>query len=313
MRLKAIIILSLTTFLSAGFAQSATLSVIVGAPPGGSADAAVRIVAAQLKEELQRTVIVENRPGADWMLAARYVNRRPPDGNTIMYLTSGPIIIPPSGPGVDTVDSLRDLTPLTLLGTVPFVVAVSPKFRDLGFTDFVAKAKANPGLIFFATSASSHQIAATILMQATGIKLSEVSYKGTGPMVSALAAGEVDLAFIDVGSVFPAIQRGDVLGLAVASAQRSTHVPNVPSATEVGYPSLRFESWGGFFAPPNMPEATVKVLHEGLARALNSELVKSRLIQLSFVPTPSTPEQLIERIGREREQISRVIGKAGAP
>lgn len=244
------------------------------------------------------------------MLASRYVSKRPPDGNTITYIPSGPLTSANPEPGAEPFDALKELSPLSIMATVPNVLLVSPRVGETTFEGFIAKARSKPGALFYGMSASSHQISTEMLMQATGIKLTRVSYKGTVGIAAALMSGEVDVGIIDMGSALPAIQKQGVRVLAIASSERSPQAPEVRTSTELGIPQFQSEAWGALFGPPNLPKSISQQLHSAIVRSLKSEFVRSKFLELSYTPRPTTPEQLAQRIREERQIVSRLLANA---
>ncbi|MDF2117194.1 tripartite tricarboxylate transporter substrate binding protein [Roseiarcaceae bacterium H3SJ34-1] len=283
------------------------MTMVVGAPPGGSADAAVRIVAEQLHQDLKITVLVENRPGADMLLATQYVSKRPPNGDTILYLPSGPATINPLVHPANAIDVTVGLTPLSMMVTAPLLLLVSKEQPVTGMRAFVDYAKKRPGELNYASAATTHQVATEMLMMATGIKLTPVQYTGTARSLAALLANEVQVGVLDIGSVSETVKSGGVRALSVASAERAAILPDVVTASEAGYPVFDMETWGALFGPPGMSKDLVKSLNGAIVRVIENEKVKGQLSALGLQPMPSTPDQLVERINIDQLKFAKVL------
>jgi tripartite-type tricarboxylate transporter receptor subunit TctC len=283
------------------------MTMVVGAPPGGSADAAVRILAEQLHQDLKITVLVENRPGADMLLATQYVSKRPPNGDTILYLPSGPATINPLVHPANAIDVTVGLTPLSMMVTAPLLLLVSKELPVTSMRDLVDYAKKRPAELNYANAATTHQVATEMLMMATGIKLTPVQYNGNARSLAALMANEVQVAILDIGSVSEAVKSGSVRALSVASAERAAILPDIITASEAGYPVFDMETWGSLFGPPGMSKDLVKSLNDAIVRAIGNEKVKGQLSTLGLQPLPSSPEHLIERINTDRMKFAKVL------
>lgn len=288
----------------------APISIVVGAPPGGSADSAVRVVAKQLEADLGTPVVVDNRPGADMMVATRYVTRRPPNGNTLLYLPAGPATINPVVYPKDAVDTTKELTPLGMMAVVPLVLLVAADLPVRSMKEFVDYAKAYPMKLNYGSAATTHRLATEMLMLETGIKMTLVPYNGAAPIIRDLLAKEIQVAVLDLGTALQGIRLDGARPLTVASTTRARQLPDVPTASETGYPGFEMETWGSFFGPPGMSDATVQNLNSALRRTLATPTVKKLFADLAYEPVPSSPAELISRIIRDREKFQRVLERA---
>jgi tripartite-type tricarboxylate transporter receptor subunit TctC len=288
-----------------------TVRILVGVAPGGSADAAARVTATRLQEVLQRPVIVENRPGANHMIATKAAIASPPDGNTLLFgtvtLTVNPVLYPK-----DSVDPVKDLTPLSMLFMVnPLVVAVPKDLPVSSLRELVAMAKAKPGALNYSSGSSTFRVATEMLIGLTDMQLTYVPYNGAAPAMRALMAGEVQMSVLDVVAAFGAIKNGQIKGLAVSSAKRANMLPDVPSAPEAGWPAWEMDAWGALFGPPNMPPATVARVSEALMKAGQGEEIRQRFNAIALEPVFGTPQHLADRVKRDSALFKAVIEKAG--
>jgi len=283
------------------------MTIVVGAPPGGSADAAVRIVAEQLHQDMKTTVLVENRPGAEMLLATQYVSKRPPNGDTLLYLPSGPATVNPLVYPATAIDVTTGLTPLSMMAMAPLLLLVSKQVPVTNMREFVDYAKARPGELNYASAATTHQVAVEMLMMATGVKMTAVQYNGTARSLAALVANEVQVGVLDIGSVYEAVKSGGVRALSIASPERSAVLPDVMTASQAGYPAFDMETWGSFFGPPGLSAELTKSLNSALVRAIDNQKVRGQLSVLGFQAAPSSPEQLVERVKHDRKKFATVL------
>ncbi len=285
------------------------ISLVIGAAPGGSADATVRIVASQLQEELHTSVIVDNRPGADMLIATRYVSRQAPDGDTLLYLPAGPatvnVILYPQ----NAIDPVTQLTPLSMMAVVPLVVLVSPNLPVRSFQDLVDYAKARPMEMNYASAAATHRIAVEMMMLETGMKMTRVQYNGGVAMLTALLSNEVQVAVLDLGNAMQAVRSG-ARALAVASPDRAPELPEAPTTQEQGYAGFKMDTWGAFFGPPGMTDRTAGALNAALARVLSSPKVISGFANVGFTATSSSPAELVAKIKDDQDKLRTVITRA---
>lgn len=308
------LVLACATWAGASYAQLGSgnaVRILVGVSAGGSADAAARVTAARLQEVLQRTVIVENRPGASHMIAIKAAMASPPDGNTLLFgtvtFTVNPVFYPK-----EAVDPLKELTPLSMLFMVnPLVVAVPKDLPVNSLAELVALAKSKPGSLNYSSGSSTFRVAAEMLIGLTDMQLTYVPYNGAAPAMRALMSGEVQVSVLDVVAAFGAIKNGQIKGLAVSSPQRAKILPDVPSAPEAGWAKWEMDAWGALFGPPNMPPETVARLSQAIMKAGQGEETRKRFNAIALEPVFGPPEQLAERIKRDSVAFKAVIEKAG--
>ena len=306
--------LALVAAASAAVAQtfpSRPVKIIVPFPPGGSADAAARIVAEKTGEEWKQPVLVENKPGAGTTIAAAFVAGSAPDGY-VLYLT-GPISHAVSAalyknPGYDAVSSFAAVA---RVASAPFILVVHPSVKANSVRELIELARARPGALTYASSGSgaAPHLAAEMLASMTGTKFVHVPFKGTAPALVALLGGQVDFQIADVAAI-PHVRAGKLRALAVTTARPSALVPGVPSVAESGVPGFDVPSATGILAPAGTPRDVVGKINAAINRALAIEEVRQRLNAQGFEPAPATPEEFAAFLASEVRKYARVIQEA---
>jgi tripartite-type tricarboxylate transporter receptor subunit TctC len=274
----------LLALLAAAFAVCATaqtfpsrqITLVVPVTPGGSADLLARQMAEPLSKALGQTVVVENRPGASGNIAASFVAKSKPDGHTLLVAYSGfqaanPFLFK----NIDW-DPLKSFAPVAILLNSPQAIAVADKVPAKTFKELVAHAKANPGKLNYGTAGagSLHHISGALLEQLAETKMTAVAYKGTGPAVTDLAAGNVDIVITTPPGVIPLSQTGKIRILAVTGNKRVPALPNVPTAAEEGFASFSVDAWFGFMAPAGTPPDITKRLADEMEKIANGDTFK---------------------------------------
>ena len=307
--------LALVAAASTAVAQtfpSRPVKIIVPFPPGGSADAAARIVAEKTSEEWKQPVLVENKPGAGTTIAAAFVAGSAPDGY-VLYLT-GPISHAVSAalyknPGYDAVSSFAAVA---RVASAPFILVVNPSVKANSVRELIELARARPGALTYASSGSgaAPHLAAEMLASMTGTKFVHVPFKGTAPALVALLGGQVDFQIADVAAI-PHMRAGKLRALAVTTARPSALVPGVPSVAESGVPGFDVPSATGILAPAGTPREVVAKINSAINRALATGEVRQRLNAQGFEPAPATPEEFAAFLASEVRKYARVIQEAG--
>jgi tripartite-type tricarboxylate transporter receptor subunit TctC len=286
--------------------------IIVPFPPGGSADAAARIVAEKTSEEWKQPVLVENKPGAGTTIAAAFVAGSAPDGY-VLYLT-GPISHAVSAALYKNLsyDAVSSFTAVARVATAPFILVVHPSVKANSVQELVELAKARPGALTYASSGSgaAPHLAAEMLASMTGTKFVHVPYKGTAPALVALLGGQVDFQIADVAAI-PHIRAGKLRALAVTTAKRSTLVPEIPTVAEAGVPGFDVPSATGILAPAGTPREIIVKVNTAINQALATEEVRQRLNAQGFEPAPATPEEFGAFLASEVRKYAKLIRDAG--
>ncbi|MBI2318991.1 MAG: tripartite tricarboxylate transporter substrate binding protein, partial [Betaproteobacteria bacterium] len=268
--LGATILVCAATLASAQDFPNKPIRLVLGFPPGGSTDIAARIVAAKLKETLGQPVIVENRPGADGILAANLVARSPADGYTLMIGTTSVMTVNPVMYEKLSYDPIKDFDPVTLIGLVPVVIAVQPSLPIRNTKELIEYARANPGKLNYAAAATAHILATELFKQMANIEMRSIPYKGSASAVAGMLSGDTQVIFVEGAAMISHLKSGRLRGIAVTTAKRVTDLPDLPTVIESGIKEYEFSGWFGMFAPANTPSAIIDQMRGEAAKALHS-------------------------------------------
>jgi tripartite-type tricarboxylate transporter receptor subunit TctC len=281
-------------------------------PPGGGNDTICRIVAPKLGEQLKQQIIVENRAGANGIVGSEVVARSAPDGYTITLI--------PSGHAVNATlyrklpyDSLRDFTPITLVGSSPLVLAVHPSLPVKSVKDMVALARRQPGQLTYASSGvgGSGHLGGAMFETLAGVKMTHIPYKGMALAVVDLMAGQVTMTFGTALSVVPHARAGRLRALATTGPARSPALPDLPTVAEAGVPGYEASLWYGFAGPGKLPSDILGRLHSALVAALKSPDVRERLGGQGLDLQQNTPEEFAKLLASDIGRWAKVIQRAG--
>lgn len=266
--------------------------VIVGFPAGGGSDLIARVFAQKLTGALGQTVVVENRPGASANIAGELAARSAPDGYTLLFGNSS-LSISPAVFRKLAYDPVRDLTPISMASSYPFVLAVHPSLPVQSVKALVALAKSKPGTLDYASAgpATMSHLAMQLLRLKTGIELGHLSYKGAAPATVSLMSGETQLAFLVMPVAHPQFKAGKLRGLGVAAKTRSSAAPQVPTMQEAGIEGHEAVQWNGFFAPARTPPAILDRLYREVAKAVHLPDVRQRIEAEGATPEGTTPAE----------------------
>ncbi|HRO54283.1 MAG: tripartite tricarboxylate transporter substrate binding protein [Alicycliphilus sp.] len=268
---------------------SRPITLIVGFPPGGGADAVARIVSEKLGRVLSQSVIVDNRPGAGTTIASDLVARAPSDGYTLL-LGSANLY------GSDQLlyksaryDGVKSFTPIARWSNSPMLLAVKKDFPESSVKGLIERARKNPGKLTYSSSGTGvvTHLAGASFAHAAGIDMLHVPFKGGAPSIQAVGAGDVDMTFGTPPSVLPMVQGGKLRLVAVTTADRSPLFPELPSMKESGINDFDFSLWFGLYGPANLPPEVTKKLFEASNQVLNDPDVRSRLEKQGNVAWPS--------------------------
>ena len=257
---------------------SKPIRLIVGFAPGGAADYVSRTVGEALGKALGQTIVIENKAGAGSSIAADLVAKSPPDGYTLLIASPSSISVNPAlNPKLGY--SARDLAPVSKVTSSPLVIAASPASGITSITELIAKAKAAPGRLNYATSGngSAPHLGAALFSQLAGVQMQHIPFKGGGPAIQSVIAGDTQITFGTPPSVLPMVNAGRLKGLAVSTRERTPLVPDLPGMVEAGLPDYAIEFWYGFFVPAGTPPAIVRKLFDATTAALQQPAVKSAL------------------------------------
>ena len=288
---------------------SKPIRIVVGYSAGGGNDIIVRVMQPEMQKGLGQPVIVDNKPGAQSIIAADLVAKSAPDGYTILMGPSGPMTINPATYSKLPYDAQRDFSPISMICSFPLIFAVDPKLGVKSVKELIAYAKANPGKANYASSAGIFQVATEMFKQRTGLKIEMIPYKGSGESVQAVASGQVMMTIVDPAPVTGPLKSGTVRGLAVTSAKRHPSWPDLPTMMEAGV-DMEVPVWTAFFAPAKTPPAVIARLQKEIARVVHTPEVKERFATMGLDPVGGTPEDLGRQVARDIEKWSAVAKAA---
>ena len=290
-----------------------SIRLIVPFPPGGSTDLMGRVLGAKLGEAFGHQVIVENRPGASGMIGNELVARATPDGYLLTLGTIGAMSVNQSLFKSVPYDSTRDFAPITLTGNVENLLVVHPSVPVHNVKELIALAAGKPGILIFASSGTGNapHLAGELFNQLAKVKLVHLPYKGGGPAMIDLVAGQVSLSFASMPSSLPFAKSGKLRALAVGGVKRSAAAPEIPTVAENGLPGFEITDWQGLLAPAKTPVAVIERLHRETLRILNEREVKERLAAAGLQVVTTTPSQFADFIRAEIDKWGKVIRTAG--
>src|SRR3954469_8677864 len=293
---------------------SRAIKMIVPYPAGGTTDLLGRLVADQLKNGLGSVVVVENKPGAGTTLGAEQVARSEPDGYTLLMATSTTLAINKTLYKKLAYDPVRDFTPVALVAGVPFALIVNPSLPVRTLAEFIAYAKANPGLAYGSAGAGSPQhLGAEMLRSAAGIDIRHVPYRGSVPAMLDVIAGHIPFMVVDLQPALQQIREGKVRVLGVTTPKRAAAAPDIPTLAEAGLPGFELVAWQGVVAPAGVPRPIVEQLAGQIANLVADAATREKLTALSLEPlTGSTPDSFAAYVRSEVERWAAVVKASGA-
>ena len=285
---------------------------IVPYAPGGSSDVIARILGQKLGETLGQTFVVDNRPGAGSMIGTDIVAKSVPDGYTVI-LSDMPHTINPSIYSKVPYDPVKDFSPITVVGTSAMFLFVNPSMPAQSLKAYIALAKSQPGKITIGSggNGTTTHLSAELFQGGAGIKLNHVPYKGAGPALADVIAGQIQSTFTSMATAAPHVKAGKLHVLGVTSARRLPSLPDVPTFVESGVKSFVVEHWWGIIAPAGVPKPIVDKLHVEIVKAVNSSDVRERFAALAVEPTTNTPEQFRALLASDVKRWAKVVKDAG--
>ncbi|ONG53240.1 Tat pathway signal protein [Pseudoroseomonas deserti] len=282
--------------------------IVVPFAPGGTSDIVARLLAQGAQAHLPAGAVVENKPGAAGNIGTAEVARAQPDGTTLVQCTIGTCAANPAlyrNPGYD-LD--RSFLPVILTGAVRNVMAVRPGLPARDLAGVIELAKKPDGLSFGSSGVgASNHLTPELLRGRLGLTWVHVPYRGSGPAITDLVGGRIDVFFDNLPSILPHIRSGAVRAVAAVSEQRIPELPEVPTFAEAGIPGIVIDSWFGFMAPSGTPPATIARLNAAFNKALEDPVIRRRLEEAAVVPLGGSPERMAEHIRRESARWGEVI------
>jgi tripartite-type tricarboxylate transporter receptor subunit TctC len=285
------------------------IRVVVPFAAGGPTDAATRIVAPRFSEYLGQPIIIDNRGGAGGATGTELVAKSTPDGYTLVHGSIGGLAVSPTLNPKLGYNTLRDLAPISQTVNVAYIVTLHPSVPAKSMKELIALAKARPGKLNYGTggAGTGPHLAGELLNMMAGVSIVHVPYKGTGPALTALLSGEVDITFDNLLIVLPQIKAGRVRPIAATGDTRSKLMPDLPTIAESGLPGFSASGWYGLLAPVATPKDIVARLNADFTRALRSPDVNERLNSMAAEPAPGTPEQFAAFIRSETDKWAKVV------
>jgi tripartite-type tricarboxylate transporter receptor subunit TctC len=286
------------------------IRIVIGYSAGGGNDIIVRVMQPEMSKGLGQPIIVENKPGAQSIIAAELVAKAPADGYTLLMGPSGPMTINPATYSKLPYSPQRDFTPVSMICEFPLLVTVDAKLPIRSVKELVAYAKANPGKSNYASSAGIFQITTEMFKQRTGTSIEMIPYKSSGESVQAVIGGQVMMTIVDPPPATGALKAGTLRGLAVTSGKRHPSWPDLPTMAEAGVPDMEVPVWTAFFAPAKTPPAIVARLQKEVARVVQTPEVRERFAQMGLDPVGGSSDDLGRRVGRDIEKWTAVAKAA---
>lgn len=292
---------------------SKPIRIVVPLAPGGSADSMARLVGGGMARVLGQSVIIDNKPGAGGLNGMAEVARAPRDGYTLGYSLAGALTVANHIATKMPYDPARDFDPITQVVAVPEVIVVNPTLGISTLQQFIARAKAKPGSLNFgsAGNATIPHLAGELFKHEAGIDIVHVPYRGTGPALNDLVAGQVQMMVADVTLVRGHIEAGRLIPLAVAGPRRLAVLPSVPTTSEAGLPGLLVSNWHALVAPAGTPTNVVARLREAVQRAMATPEAQARLAQEGAEAVIGTPAETIAFLSKERARWGVLVKKLG--
>jgi tripartite-type tricarboxylate transporter receptor subunit TctC len=305
-KLLAALLVAVPCFASAQSYPAKPVRIIVPFPPGGTTDLIARIVQPRFQEFMGQTVLIENRSGAGGSVGAAEVARAPADGYTLLMVFDTHAVnhhIFKMAP-----DPFKQLEHICLMVRSPSALVGVTSFAPNNLRDVVAYAKANPEKVTYSTpgSGSSNHLAALLLEQVAGIKMTHVAYKGGGPMIQALLSQQVHISFFSLPLMIPHIKAGKMKGLAVGSRARVPQLPDVQTLSET-FPGFEQYSWFGILGPAGLPKDVAAKVHRETVRTLQAPDVNGKLTEQGFEIVASSPEEFVKFVQGESDKLGKLI------
>jgi tripartite-type tricarboxylate transporter receptor subunit TctC len=289
--------------------------IVVAYPAGGGIDVMARQIAAKLSGPWGQPVVVENKPGANTIIAADAVAKAAPDGHTILFTTDATFSINPHLYAKLPYDAQRDFIPVTMLVLLQQMLVAHPSVQANTLEELIRLAKAKPGAINYASYGSGSQphLAGEMLKHKAGIDLVHVPYKGISLAVPAVIAGEVQLTFSGIATGMGPLKGGRIKAIAIGGKSRSPLLPQVPTFAELGFPEVETHAWFGLFLPAGSPkEATTRIFQDTKKILEDPDFRQKQLIERGYEPVGSSPDEFASYIRKDSESRQRAVKISGA-
>ncbi|MBN9410737.1 MAG: tripartite tricarboxylate transporter substrate binding protein [Burkholderiales bacterium] len=301
-----------TATVPAAWAAGETVTLVTPLATGSASDVALRIVTERLSAALAQPIVIENQTGASGAIGAEKVARANPDGTTLCGCNNAILGVLPHVRRV-SFDPAKSFKPVGMVAVLPTALVVNPSLPVKNVQELVAYVKANPGKVSYATGGvgSAQHIAMSMLEAATGMKMLHVPYKGASPAAVAVAGGEVQVMFNAIGTVMPMVKAGKLRAIAVAGAQRTPVMAEIPTVAEQGVPGYDYASWIGIVAPAATPDDVVNRIAGELTKVLRNPDTVKRLADNGIDPSVMTPAQMRDYMASDYARMAKVVADAG--
>jgi tripartite-type tricarboxylate transporter receptor subunit TctC len=317
---RCAVLTALIAAVSAGAAPAAAqpypsrpITLVVPFPPGGSATIIARIIADKMSEGLGQQIVIDNRGGAGGSIAARQVAKSAPDGATLLLAFTGTLAVSPLIFANVGYDPRKDFAGIGLIGMAPSVLAVHPSVPARSVADLIGIAKAEPGKIQYGSPGigTTNHLAGELLAAMTGIKITHIPYKGTGPAITDLLGGHIAMMFAPIPAAHGNVSAGALRALGVTSLKRSSLWPDIPTVAETGLPGFEVVQRSTLLAPAGTPRTIIERLNKELNAVLATDEVRRRLAVEGGEPVPGAPEEYAADIDREEMRWSKLVATIG--
>jgi tripartite-type tricarboxylate transporter receptor subunit TctC len=315
LRAVAVLALIFTGLASAATAQTGypnrTITLVLPFAAGSGTDTTTRIISQHLSAALCVGFVIDNKPGANGMIAATYVARAAPDGYTLFVTTNTTHSANPFLLKTLTYDPVKDFTPIAHTGDLPFMLVVNPEMPVKSVPELIAYGKANPGKLTYASGSSSSIVSGATFAHNAGIDMLHVPYKSSPPALNDVIGGRISMIFIDVLTGLPHVKGNALRALAVTTKARSPLVPELPSMQEAGVADFDITSWQGYFGPANLPKEIVTRLNTEIRKIIDKPEIKAQLATLGMDAFSGTPEELGSFVSEQLVLWEKLIKNAG--
>ena len=293
---------------------SRPITLIVPFPPGGSSDIVMRLVASKVAESIKQPIVIENRPGAAGNVAAMAIKNAAPDGYLLMMGHTGTHAMNSALYKDLKFDPVKDFQPITALISFNNILVVPAASPAKSVAELVALAKTRPEGLSYGSQGvgTGGHLLGELFAKHAGIKLVHVPYRGIAPAVTDTVAGRMDLLFASYVSIGPHAETGALRMLAIASTERHSRIPDVPTMPEAGFPDVQMQQWFGLFGPAGLPAPIVAKLNAEFVKALRSDEVKDKMLPQVVFVIPGTPEELGAIVARDLVRLGQVVRESGA-
>jgi tripartite-type tricarboxylate transporter receptor subunit TctC len=289
---------------------SKSIRIVVGFPPGGGNDIIARMVGAKMQESWGQPVVIENKPGANSIIAAEFVAKSAADGYTLLVNATGGMSVNPVLYAKLPYDPLKDFVPISMVGSFPLVLVVNPAVPANSVSELVAYAKANPGKLNYSAGSTAFQVATEMFKQMTGTDMKHIPYKGSAASITAVIAGDVQMTIVDSPPLMPQLASGRVRALAVTTPKRAAAMPDLPAVAE-SLPGYEMALWIGMFAPAGTPRDVAAKLTAEVVRIVGLPDIREKLAGMGVEPLGNSSEETAEWIRREIARYGPVVKAAG--